>query len=128
MVRMGDSLGLYKTLHAKGPMTVEEFAAAADVNQRYRREWASHQAASKYLTYDSAAQKFSLSEEQAMVFAIDDSPFNMLGAFDATVAIIGNQDKVEPPSGTAEASAGATRAPVCLAPARVSFVPVTKRT
>jgi hypothetical protein len=66
MVRMGDSLGLYKTLHAKGPMTVEEFAAAADVNQRYLREWASHQAASKYLTYDSATQKFSLSEEQAM--------------------------------------------------------------
>lgn len=23
MVRMGDNLGLYKTLHAKGPMTVE---------------------------------------------------------------------------------------------------------
>ena len=35
MVRMGDSLGLYKTLHAKGPMTVEELAAAAGVNQRY---------------------------------------------------------------------------------------------
>ena len=96
MVRMGDSLGLYKTLHAKGPMTVEEFTAAADVNQRYLREWASHQAASKYLTYDSTTQKFSLSEEQAMVFAIDDSPFNMLGAFDSAVAIIGNQDKVEP--------------------------------
>jgi 2-polyprenyl-3-methyl-5-hydroxy-6-metoxy-1,4-benzoquinol methylase len=96
MVRMGDNLGLYKTLHAKGPMTAEEFAAAAGVTQRYLREWASHQAASKYLTYDSTTQKFSLSEEQAMVFAIDDSPFNMLGAFDATVAIIGNQDKVEP--------------------------------
>ncbi len=96
MVRMGDSLGLYKTLHAKGPMTAEEFAAAAGVNQRYLREWASHQAASKYVTYNSATQKFSLSEEQAMVFAIDDSPFNMIGAFDATVAFIGNQDKVEP--------------------------------
>ena len=73
----------YKTLRAKGPMTVEEFAAAADVNQRYLREWASHQAASKYLTYDLTTRKFSLSEEQAMVFAIDDSPFNMIGAFDS---------------------------------------------
>jgi 2-polyprenyl-3-methyl-5-hydroxy-6-metoxy-1,4-benzoquinol methylase len=95
MVRMGDNLGLYKTLHAKGPMTAEEFAAAAGVNQRYLREWASHQAASNYLTYDSATQKFSLSEEQAMVFAIDDSPLNMIGAFDSTVALIGNQEKVE---------------------------------
>jgi SAM-dependent methyltransferase len=31
-----------------------------------------------------------------MVFAIDDSPFNMISAFDATVAFIGNQDEVEP--------------------------------
>ena len=31
-----------------------------------------------------------------MVFAIDDSPFSMIGAFDATVAFIGNQDEVEP--------------------------------
>ena len=63
MVRMGDNLGLYKTLHAKGPMTVEEFAAAAGVNQRYLREWASHQAASKYLTCDATTQKFSLTDE-----------------------------------------------------------------
>src|SRR5262249_39164480 len=62
----------------------------------YLREWASHQAASNYLTYDKATQKFSLSEEQAMVFAIDDSPVNMIGAFDSTVAMLGNQDKVEP--------------------------------
>jgi hypothetical protein len=29
MVRMGDALGLYKTLHAKGSMTCEELALAA---------------------------------------------------------------------------------------------------
>ena len=40
-----------------------QFAAAAGVNQRYLREWASHQAASKYLTYDATTQKFSLTDE-----------------------------------------------------------------
>jgi hypothetical protein len=29
LVRIGDSLGLYKTLHARGPMTVAELAAEA---------------------------------------------------------------------------------------------------
>jgi 2-polyprenyl-3-methyl-5-hydroxy-6-metoxy-1,4-benzoquinol methylase len=96
LVRMGDALGLYKTLHAQGPMTIGEFAATARVNERYLREWASQQAASNYLSYDAATQKFALPEEQAMVFAIDDSPVNMIGAFDATVAFLGNQDKVQP--------------------------------
>jgi len=42
LVRIGDALGLYKTLHERGPMTVAECAAAAGVNQRYLREWLSH--------------------------------------------------------------------------------------
>ena len=96
LVRMGDNLGLYKTLHAKGPMTISELAAVAGVNARYLREWASHHAASNYLSYDPKTQKFALPEEQAMVFAIEDSPVNMIGAFDAMVAILGNQDKVQP--------------------------------
>jgi hypothetical protein len=64
LVRIGDALGLYKTLHERGPMTVAEFAAAAGVNQRYLREWLSHQAASNYLSYDPATQKFTLPPEQ----------------------------------------------------------------
>ena len=96
LVRMGDALGLYKTLHARGPMTVSELAAAAGVNERYLLEWASHQAASNYLSYNPATRKFALPEEQAMVFAIDDSPVNMLAAFDGIVAWAANQEKVQP--------------------------------
>ena len=62
-------------------MTVAELAAEAGVNQRYLREWLSQQAASNYLSYDPAMQKFTLPPEQAMVFAIEDSPFFMVGAF-----------------------------------------------
>ena len=42
LVRMGDALGLYKSLHEKGSMTCEELARAANVNPRYLREWLSH--------------------------------------------------------------------------------------
>jgi hypothetical protein len=38
LVRIGDALGLYKTLHERGPMTATELAAAAGINQRYMRE------------------------------------------------------------------------------------------
>src|SRR5205085_10702657 len=96
LVQMGDALGLYKALHQKGPMTVKELAAEAAVNERYLREWASHHAASNYLSYDPATQKFALPPEQAMVFAIDESPVNMVGAFGCMAAMTGNQERVQP--------------------------------
>ena len=95
MVRMGDSLGLYKTLHANGAMTCQQLASAAQVNERYLREWLAHQAASNYLAYDAAAQTYSLPPEQAMVFAVEDSPVTMLGAFDSVAAWSDNRPQVE---------------------------------
>jgi SAM-dependent methyltransferase len=96
LVRIGDALGLYKALHARGPMTVGELAAEARVNERYLREWLSHQAASNYLSYDPATEKFILPPEQAMVFAIEDSPVYMIGAFSCMTAILENLTKVQP--------------------------------
>ena len=49
MVRIGDALGLYKALHAKGAMTAAELGAAVGAIERYVREWLSNQAASNYL-------------------------------------------------------------------------------
>jgi len=95
MVRIGDALGLYKTLHAKGPMTCAELAKDTVVNERYLREWLSHQAASNYLGYDPVMEKFALPPEQAMVFAIADSPVNMMGGFDLMAAMLDNQSKVQ---------------------------------
>jgi 2-polyprenyl-3-methyl-5-hydroxy-6-metoxy-1,4-benzoquinol methylase len=95
MVRMGDALGLYKTLHAKGPMTSTELASTAKVDPRYLREWLSNQASSNYLSYDPASTKFALPPEQAMVFAIPDSPVYLMGGFDLMAAMIENQPKVQ---------------------------------
>ena len=95
LVRIGDALGLYNTLHEQGPMTVFEFAAASGVNQRYLREWLSHQAASNYLSYDPTTQKFALPPEQAMVFAVEDSPVYMMGAFDLMTWMTESKDQVQ---------------------------------
>jgi hypothetical protein len=96
LVRIGDALGLYKIMHERDPMTVAELAAAAGVNHRYLREWLSHQAASNYVSYEPATQKFALPPEQAMVFAIEDSPVSMVGAFDVMAAMLENGEKVQP--------------------------------
>src|SRR5262249_30539073 len=95
MVRIGDALGLDKTLHAEGTSNSSELAAAAGVDERYVREWLSNQAASNYLPYDPATRKFALPPEQAMVFATEDSPVYMLGGFDLMAALLDNQPKVE---------------------------------
>jgi 2-polyprenyl-3-methyl-5-hydroxy-6-metoxy-1,4-benzoquinol methylase len=95
MVRIGDALGLYRALHTKGSMTCGELAKEAGVNERYLREWLSHQAASNYLNYAPASGKFTLPPEQAMVFADEDSPVYMLGGFDLMASLIDAQPKVQ---------------------------------
>jgi 2-polyprenyl-3-methyl-5-hydroxy-6-metoxy-1,4-benzoquinol methylase len=95
MVRMGDALGLYKTLHTKGPMTSIELAKTAKVDERYLREWLSNQACSNYLSYDPVSARFSLPPEQAMVFAIQESPVYLMGGFDLMAAMLDNQSKVQ---------------------------------
>jgi SAM-dependent methyltransferase len=96
LVRIGDRLGLYKALHADGPMTPAELATKANVAERYAREWLSHQAASGYLTYESKTGKFTLPPEQAMVFAVPDSPVYLQGGFDLAVTMMENQALLEP--------------------------------
>src|SRR5262245_29949839 len=93
MVRIGDALGLYKMLHASGPTTCPALASRLGLNERYLREWLSQQAASGYMVYDPAAATFALPPEQAMVFAIEDSPVYMMGAFDLMTAMLDSQPK-----------------------------------
>jgi SAM-dependent methyltransferase len=94
LVRLGDSLGLYKAL-AKGPLTPAGMAAATGIAERYAREWLSAQAAADYVAYDRATGSFSLPPEQAMVFADEDSPAFLMGGFDTIAALMENQSKVQ---------------------------------
>jgi len=95
MVRIGDRLGLYKALHDGGAVTCEALAKRVKLDERYLREWLSHQTASGYLAYDPKTATFSLLPEQAMVFAVEDSPVYMQGGFDAVAAMLENQPKVQ---------------------------------
>ena len=93
LVRIGDTLGLYRTLKEIGPSTPDELAKAAGCASRYVREWLAAQAASGYVHYEDG--RFSLTPEQAFVFAEPDSPVNLIGAFDTAAAMVENQPKVQ---------------------------------
>ncbi|MEO8925832.1 MAG: class I SAM-dependent methyltransferase [Caulobacteraceae bacterium] len=95
-VRIGLRLGLFDTLHEGGPATAGELAKrAGGLAERYVREWALAQAANGYIDYDGASETFSLSAEQAMVFAVKDSPAYLAAAFDLVAAMIEGEQEVE---------------------------------
>ncbi|WP_207801750.1 class I SAM-dependent methyltransferase [Phenylobacterium hankyongense] len=95
LVMLGDRLGLYKALARLGPSTPADLAAATETTERYVREWLSAQAASGYVTYDKATERFSLSPEQAMVFADEESPAFMAGGFELLCAVWRDEAKIE---------------------------------
>ena len=94
-VRIGLRLGLFASLHTEGEATSAELADRLGLAERYVREWALAQAANGYVMFDAAGQRFSLSPEQAMVFAITDSPLYLEGAFELAAAMIEGESKVE---------------------------------
>ena len=86
LVRIGDELGLYTALAEGGPATPAELARRTGANERLLREWLSAHAAAGYLDHEAASGRFAMSPEQAMVFALPDSPAFMLGAFEVAHA------------------------------------------
>ncbi|MEL6328210.1 MAG: class I SAM-dependent methyltransferase [Planctomycetota bacterium] len=95
LIRLGDRLGLYRLLHEGGPATPAELAERAQIDERYAREWLRAQAASGYLVMDAAEDRFELPPEHAMVFAVEDSPVNLMGGFDLSVRMLESEAAVE---------------------------------
>ena len=94
LVQIGEQLGLYEALKDAGPSTVQEFAQATGVAERYMREWLSAQAASKYISYDADIEKFWMTPEQAFLLADQDSPFYLAPAFGAAATFQQNEPQV----------------------------------
>jgi SAM-dependent methyltransferase len=93
LILIGDKLGLFRAL-ADRPMTPAELARATGTYERYVREWLASQAASGFVTYDEKTQTFSLTPEQAAVFADADSPVNMTGGFYSLAAVWAGEPKL----------------------------------
>jgi 2-polyprenyl-3-methyl-5-hydroxy-6-metoxy-1,4-benzoquinol methylase len=81
LVVIGDRLGLYRELAAGGPLTSAELAERTGTSERYVREWLGAQAASGWVGYDADGDRYSMSTEQALMFAQPGSPAFVAGAF-----------------------------------------------
>ncbi|MBY5614936.1 class I SAM-dependent methyltransferase [Rhizobium leguminosarum] len=94
LVVLGDKVGLFQAMADGTPMSVQDLAAKTGVKERYVREWLSAQAAADYITYDEKTDRFSLTPEQAMVFAEENSPAFFVGAFEVVQSMWMDEPKV----------------------------------
>ena len=79
-VVIGHNLGLYKAL-APEPATAEELASRTGTNPRYVAEWLRGQAAGGYVEFDPAADRHSMTEEQAFALTDPEGGVYVPGAF-----------------------------------------------
>jgi hypothetical protein len=86
LVVIGDRLGLYRAMADGEPVTPEELAKRTGTDTRYVREWLCNQAAGGYVAYDGSSDRFSLTAEQSLALAQEDSPAFVPGAFQVATA------------------------------------------
>lgn len=94
LVVLGDHLGIFKAMAEGAPVRAQELAAKTGVKERYLREWLSAQAAADYVTYHEETDRFSLTPEQAMVFAEENSPAFFVGAFEVVQSMWMDEPKI----------------------------------
>ena len=95
LVYVGQKLGLFKAIAEAGPVTAAELAQKTSTNERYIREWLINQAASGYVEYDPATQRYSLSPEQAVAMTDENSPFFVGGGFHVIKAMTHAVGRIE---------------------------------
>jgi SAM-dependent methyltransferase len=91
---IGDRLGLFKAMMNAGPLTVDQIAAKAGLNERYVREWLGAMAAAGYVEYDGKADTYLLTPEYAAALADEDSPFFIASYFQMAQAAVTVAPKV----------------------------------
>ena len=79
MAFIGDQTGVYRALERRGRCRPDELANLAGVDPRYLLEWLSSNAANGYVDYHPEDGTFSLSKEQAAIFAVDGTTKSMQG-------------------------------------------------
>jgi len=94
LIVLGDRIGLFRKMAEKGPVTSAELAKATNTTERYVREWLAAMAAAGYIEYDKASQRYSLSAEQASVFADEKSTAFMPGFAELIASVYRDEPKI----------------------------------
>ena len=92
MSYIGDQTGVYKAMDKLGSASVAVIAKEADVDERYLKEWLSSNAARGYVNFNPDSEEFSLSPEQAAVFARESEPTCIQGLVQGVVGQFVKED------------------------------------
>lgn len=128
LVVLGDHVGIFRAMADGEPVQAAELAAKTGVKERYLREWLSAQAAADYICYDERTDRFSLSPEQAMVFAEENSPAFFVGAFEVVQSMWMDEPKIADAFRTGKGSVGMSTAIASSEGLNGFSVPVTTAT
>jgi 2-polyprenyl-3-methyl-5-hydroxy-6-metoxy-1,4-benzoquinol methylase len=94
LIVIGDRLGLYKAMANGEPVTPAELAARTGTSERYIREWLNANAASNYVQYHAQSSTYSLSAEQALALAVDNTPVHLPGFFHMLASRMKDEEKL----------------------------------
>jgi len=95
LVVLGDRLGLYRELAARGPCSPAELASATGTTERYVQEWLNANAASGYVEYLPRSGRYRMSAEQRLAFADPASPAFAIGGFEVALSAVRVVDRLE---------------------------------
>ena len=90
---LGDKTGLFRAMAGAGPLTAFDLAKRAGCAERLVREWANAMAAAGWIDCDPGGPTYTLTPEQALVFADEESPHNIQGFFQSTASMIHDLDR-----------------------------------
>jgi SAM-dependent methyltransferase len=90
----GDKLGLFKAMAGAGSLTPEELAKKTETHPRIIKEWLAAQAAGGFVTYNPAAGRYTLPEEQAFALTDENSPAYIAGFYQTLVSLFKDQEKI----------------------------------
>jgi SAM-dependent methyltransferase len=76
---LGDQLGLYRAMAGAGFLSAEDLAKGTQCQPRLVREWLDANVAAGFLEYRAEDECYRLSDEAAMVLAVEDSPAFVAG-------------------------------------------------
>jgi SAM-dependent methyltransferase len=94
MLSIGHRTGLFDTMATLAPSTSEQIAQAANLNERYVREWLGALASAGILEYDPRARTFSLPAEHAAFLTRASTP-NNIAQVAQWAAVLGSvEDKI----------------------------------
>lgn len=94
LVQLGADLGLWSALAGAGPMTADGLAERTELPAPCVGQWLAAQAASGYVEYDAADGTFTLTPEQAFVFADENSPAYVVGGYHIVSSLYRDRERL----------------------------------